>query len=1071
MKDHIKKLLLCLCAMLTALILCCPAAGRSEGKKKLTLMVYMCGSNLESGHGCATRDLREMMRCGFPEEDVNLVVMIGGSSSWALHPDLKDTMILEIGNGSQRIVREAAQQNMGESETLTDLLVFGRENYPAERYALILWNHGGGPMEGACWDQLFSLDNLSLDEITEGIRQADYPEKLSWIGFDACLMSSLEVATALSPYAEYMIASQETEPSYGWNYAFLKDISADETGADTGKRIVDLYFEGHEDSKDVLTMACLDLSKASEAADALDNYFSTLSGRIDEHLFSLLSGVRMHATGFGKGVRGTEETGYDLVDAVELVSRLGEESGSAADPEQKLKEMVVYSRSNEEGVNGISLYHPYTNKEGYLEKWSAVYENLGFCPGYTQYIHVFGAILTGESITEWDNLQTVNLGLLQFAVQLSEEQAENFADAQLLILVSGFENIGEMDNCVLVYSAPAAIDGNGKVTGEWPARLLYAEDEKGNLYGPLSFLLTDDGKYQVVAAVYTPEGKDTLQDATEVRYYLEEIPGSDEPEIAQIKVRSQVTGTFTNREDFSEDGYRLVDLWYYFRTTPGDTGTEPWPGYMDWPRNTGVAHAIGLDLPQQWKFRYVDGFRSGEQYFAVFQVEDSQQNLYCSKPVAMDNPNLTVLEPEEETGTAGDIEVSLSVIRDDSESEPSLQLFVTCTNHGEALRSITISDIVLNGALTMQKTGYLLGPEPGTSDSCRIDLPKEDLITQEDLWSIAFTVTGDNEDHEQITTGRVQFTFGGDPLFAKEESSGVLARTETDGLVWELLETGTDENGNLVLTFHIVNNSETDRDMDYGDVEINNLLLDADWYGEAPMTLRAGEEAVAQVTVHNDSGIDNFYNELTLKGVRLVFSDLILAKDILQTEGITEIRRIALLNESNSSYLWMYLSFADRETKTVFEMEPAAPIPMQLAAGQDARHDLLLAENDRFELRLERLLLGENGTAVCLRAENRSDTQIKFMITDLEINGQQAVPGKESIEAIVFRLNPGMTTWHTGQITLPEAMPDGTELREISFTIRTDAGDAFPVVIGPKEPTAFGEEGGTLLKGGQVENR
>ena len=84
--------------------------------------------------------------------------------------------------------------------------------------------------------------------------------ELSWIGFDACLMSSVETAAAMKPYAGYMIASQETEPGFGWHYSFLKDIEKDRNGAETGKRIIDAYFENAPDSGELMTLSCVDLS-------------------------------------------------------------------------------------------------------------------------------------------------------------------------------------------------------------------------------------------------------------------------------------------------------------------------------------------------------------------------------------------------------------------------------------------------------------------------------------------------------------------------------------------------------------------------------------------------------------------------------------------------------------------------------------------------------------------------------------------------------------------------------------------------------------------------------------------
>ena len=132
---------------------------------------------------------------------------------------------------------------MGDPQTLTDFVRDSLRRYPAEEYALILWDHGTGPLEGVCLDEMNEPDRISLDGLAQALDEARLPQKLSWIGFDACLMSTLEMANAVAPYADYMIASEETEPATGWNYAFLKGIESDSGSVETARRIIDLYAQ------------------------------------------------------------------------------------------------------------------------------------------------------------------------------------------------------------------------------------------------------------------------------------------------------------------------------------------------------------------------------------------------------------------------------------------------------------------------------------------------------------------------------------------------------------------------------------------------------------------------------------------------------------------------------------------------------------------------------------------------------------------------------------------------------------------------------------------------------------
>ena len=1067
-----KKAFLRIVVFLAAVLICIPCSGKGAETRKLTLMIYMCGSNLESGSGAASLDLEEIKAAGFGSE-VTVLALTGGSKGNGTSPYYPDdtVRIYQLAYGRSRCVWQSDDpMNMGDPDTLTQLLTFGQEHYPADEYALILWNHGGGPLEGVCWDELFSLDCLSLSEITEGIRAAGLERKLKWIGFDACLMSSLEVAHALSPYAEYMIASQETEPSYGWNYAFLHGIEEDETGAETGRRIVDLYFAGHEDTGDFLTLACLDLSKTEDVVRAMDLAFSETAADISETYFTRLSDVRMETTSFGKSIRAAGEAGYDLVDAVDLASRLEDSSGTFPLLEQELDGMIVYSRSNVEDVHGVSLYHPFTNKEKYLEKWGSEYIRLGFCPGYTRYIRAFAGILTGEKLVDWKNLQTEDLGSLRFGVQLTPEQAENFASAQLFILAGGFSTMGEPDHCLLVYSGPADIGRNKMVEATWPNHLLYAEKENGALVGPVSFLLTDDGRYQVVTAIYTPEGRFELDQSVNVRYYLQEQPGSPEPEIVQTRVLSEVTGTYTNRESFSEDGYGSVYLWHYYRIAPDFEVTDPLPAYADWPVDN-ILNKTAFRLPQAWKFRYMDGFQSGEQYFALFQITDTQQNIYCSRPVLMDNPNLTLILPEERTLMAGDMEVSLSAYRDISAIDPGLQLFVELTNCSDIPLRMKLSDLVLNEIQHLGITEDFLTVNPGETRKSRIDIREDLLIQQSAIRTVSFTVSGEDEAGRPAASAEFRFSFAVGPTLAGNGDRAVPARTEQDGVLWELLGAEPDSANNPVLTFHVVNNGPAVFDLPSGcEAEINHLLLQASLL-DGPNQLRPGQEAVVRFRISNYSEMNPLYNPLKINGYDEDFTLLRLAENLLQEEGITEIQRIAILNTSNDDYMVFPPSVWGYPERSSVVLRPDSPLPLSGSAEPSGQDSLLLADNGRFSIRLERFFVGNNGAELCLRAENKTDDTMYFEIGDLKVNGLPAVSsGFREDGPICFGLNPGIAAWVSRSLVLPEFPEEETGLKEVSFSVRTGMEEEpLRVKIHVKTAVPFGIPGGIPVETDQLE--
>lgn len=160
------------------------------------------------------------------------------------------------------LVEELGETNMADGSTLVDFATWAIQNYPADRYVLILSDHGmgwpggwsdpapGGTDSGSA--PLISAldgDNLFLSEIDQAlgqIRQQTGLDKFDLVGMDACLMSQLEIYAALQPHARYAVASEETEPSLGWAYtAFLEQL-IDNPDASTEQLvtdIVDTYVE------------------------------------------------------------------------------------------------------------------------------------------------------------------------------------------------------------------------------------------------------------------------------------------------------------------------------------------------------------------------------------------------------------------------------------------------------------------------------------------------------------------------------------------------------------------------------------------------------------------------------------------------------------------------------------------------------------------------------------------------------------------------------------------------------------------------------------------------------------
>ncbi|MDE7230485.1 MAG: hypothetical protein K2N56_08400, partial [Oscillospiraceae bacterium] len=238
---------------------------------------YLCGSDLETKGGFATADLQEMLEVDLPE-NVNVVIQTGGASVW--QNELMDPSKIQrwlYNSEGLRLVDERNTANMGDAQTLYDFLAFANTNYPADKVAVTFWNHGGGSVSGAAFDELHGLDSLDLSEMYQAF-DAVWPANtadpaLELVGFDTCLMATLDVAAVFQNFAKYLVASEELEPGNGWLYSgWLSELAADPSmnGGDLGIAICNTYYDGCEamGTEDQTTLSVTALTKLTPLLEA-----------------------------------------------------------------------------------------------------------------------------------------------------------------------------------------------------------------------------------------------------------------------------------------------------------------------------------------------------------------------------------------------------------------------------------------------------------------------------------------------------------------------------------------------------------------------------------------------------------------------------------------------------------------------------------------------------------------------------------------------------------------------------------------------------------------------------------
>jgi len=336
---------------------------------------YLCGSDLESENGFASTDMSEMMEVELPD-NVQVVIQTGGSFSWDNDFVTANRTCRFLYAGSEiEQVDELELQNMGERDTFADFLSFCNENYPADHQAVIIWNHGGGSVAGVAFDEVFDNDSLTIIDIYDALSSVfGYSEEnppIELMGFDACLMATVDTAFALNGVAKYMVASEETEPGCGWNYTGFLQVLADNPGiggATLGKAICDSYYEGCDinASADGVTLSVIDLTKAPLLMAAYNNVgVEALATACED------SGV---LTYFGRNADSCEKYGpnddnegyTNMVDLGDLVNSCSDYLPETAQTlTALLEDCVVYKINGEyrSQSSGLSCYYPFDMNE------------------------------------------------------------------------------------------------------------------------------------------------------------------------------------------------------------------------------------------------------------------------------------------------------------------------------------------------------------------------------------------------------------------------------------------------------------------------------------------------------------------------------------------------------------------------------------------------------------------------------------------------------------------------------------------------------------------------------------
>jgi hypothetical protein len=393
------------------------AAASSASGQTWTVMLYQDADDkiLEQD---VYVDLNEAERTGSTDR-VNIVTQMDrfksgykGDGNWTGAIRFYVTKDDDLTQVHSQEVGDLGEVNMSDPRTLVDFVTWAMAAYPADKYALILSDHGMGwpggwsdgdsaasgsgnrsiPITSAIGNSLFLMD---LDTALGEIRSRTGLDKFELVGMDACLMGQLEVFSALAPHARYAVASQETEPALGWAYTSFLDTltkNPDVTGAELGRAIVKSYIEDDQrivdpqaraeltgrggsgfgassqvsakaltsQMEESITLTAVDLAGVPALIDSVNALSVALQGMNQQSVAKARSYAQTFTSIFGEQV---PPSYIDLGSFVQLLKKQAGDSAVEQAADQVLSDisqLVLAEKHgpNKPGASGVAVYFP-----------------------------------------------------------------------------------------------------------------------------------------------------------------------------------------------------------------------------------------------------------------------------------------------------------------------------------------------------------------------------------------------------------------------------------------------------------------------------------------------------------------------------------------------------------------------------------------------------------------------------------------------------------------------------------------------------------------------------------------
>ena len=439
------------------------------------------------------------------------------------------TKLVVLDDGRWNEVADLGEVSMGRPDALATFIERVGKEFPADKYGLVLSNHGGAWSGGYVDTGPPSTSQLSIADMRAGIitgMQRGAVDEFAFIDHDSCLMSAYEAASALGPLAEVVVGSEEA--TFGDSTLDLDAIASlgeNVSGEEWGVANIEGYAataDSYDGIGDFTAMSVIGGDEMARLDEAVESFADVAVANMDQ-IAPEVARARSRALEFVTGLLGEEAGGgfsvVDLGDFLRQLENVPDEVLVARDAVFAALDGAVLhqvTRRGTEQATGLNVFFPETPEMArkYLSQNIAP-------PGWARFVQAYtdlaqqngGSGGTANSsdgpvqfISDEADILQIGPSGIRIAGQLQSGAEDDVAGSETQV----YTRLDGRDALAVVLPAYLNSGGVGQVQGVWNFSVTTIRSGRRTVPVSAVYQAQSGGLLGWFQALYTaPDGSDT----------------------------------------------------------------------------------------------------------------------------------------------------------------------------------------------------------------------------------------------------------------------------------------------------------------------------------------------------------------------------------------------------------------------------------------------------------------------------------------------------------------------------------------------------------------------------------